>query len=458
MARALHTTRWLRAKAADYPKIVALLAVNALVGFIAIIYGFDSAIPLSWRNATSHMASIVTLTGLIGLLLATCRPKFWLGSSALPSWLAPALCLGQVGLSIFFNLPTWLAIPAIVLAFLGATFLGLRVGPGAATFWSIGWGVALWVGSILAHPVASGSADMLPVIEHAIDVFRAGGNPYVADYRAITENPFFYPPMQWLVFLPARVLGIDIRVISLLSAGMMLALVELFRRSFKQSLRAGAYPLMLSPLALPMMQSGQVWPYWLAMLCMMLFILRNQLAWGASVAALAIGMRQTALLPVAAIFAALIGRTTLVTLMGATLAGVATLAVTIAPFASSAASWHVMLVDGPRLALVQAHLQGNPANQIAASNLLDWAGLSNCSTWVEAALGLLTVVLTRRAMRFGIAPALAVAGLGYALTVSANPYLHRYYYVAGLLLAGVALVAAHNPNHLRFQTNVAETA
>jgi hypothetical protein len=37
-------------------------------------------------------------------------------------------------------------------------------------------------------------------------------------------------------------------------------------------------------------------------------------------------------------------------------------------------------------------------------------------------------------------------GLGYALAVSFNHYVFRYYYIAGLLLAAIGLTATRDPS------------
>ena len=187
----------------------------------------------------------------------------------------------------------------------------------AAIGWAMAIGFALYVGSILMITDYGSRADMLPFIAHAIDIFLTGRDPYTADFSHITKNPFFYPPAQWLAFLPAQAFGIDLRIVNLLSAAAMVALVEWRARRGEAALRAGVYPIMLSPLTLPMMYTGQIWPYWLATLCLGLLALRGRWAWAALVAAIAIGLRQTALAPTAALAASLIGHLRSVSLLRA---------------------------------------------------------------------------------------------------------------------------------------------
>ena len=95
------------------------------------------------------------------------------------------------------------------------------------------------------------------------------------------------------------------------------------------------------------------------------------------------------------------------------------------PFVHSRAAFEMILVQGPRIALDLAHAQGNPANQVAASNLLEWLGLDAWDIRIEAAVTVLTMATAWLAARRGIRAALAVAELGYALAVSFNPYVFR---------------------------------
>jgi hypothetical protein len=111
------------------------------------------------------------------------------------------------------------------------------------------------------------------------------------------------------------------------------------------------------------------------------------------------------------------------------------------PFVVAPGALDALFVSGPAQALHQAQLQGNPGNQIAMSNILSWLGLARWNSWVEIGLALATAFAARLALRNGLWAMLAVAGIGYALTISFNPYLHRYYYVAGLLLIGIGLAA-----------------
>jgi hypothetical protein len=409
---------------------------------MAVVYGFDYALPLVWRGVVFRLATLAVLGGFAGALWmamhTTWRRRDW-------SRLAALLCGCELTLSLFFALPTRLALTAIGALALLLAFLWRWLGAGAVVVAAVAVGFMVYVVSIAVVPIDPIHADMLPFIGHAIDVWRAGGDPYTADFSGITANPFLYLPAQWLVFLPARALGVDLRVVNLLSAAAMIGLVEWRARRGQPELRAGVYPVMLSPLLLPMMYSGQVWPYWLVILGLALLLLRGRWAWAGGAAGLAIGFRQTALLAGGALVVGLFHRLPLRVWLGALVAAAAALGFSTAPFIASFASVRAMLLFGPSRALALAHEMGNPANQIASSNLLQAVGLARFDLGLEALAGLAAMLVAHRAARHGVRPVLVAAGLGYALAVSANPYLFRYYDLAGLLLAGVGLTAEREP-------------
>jgi hypothetical protein len=428
-------------------RVVSLLVLHALFSLMIVVYGRDFTFPEAWRGEIMRASAIVFSAGIIGLLVFSLRPQGWTNKPAPWMPLAALLCHVQLLPTLFFALPRPFALPAIGLAALGGAILQWTFGSLAAIAWAMAAGFTLYIGTILSVPPDTPGADMLPFIAHAIDVFRSGQSPYLADYSSIDDNPFFYPPAQWLIFLPARVAGVDLRVVNLLSAGAMVLLVEWRARSGETSLRAAVYPIMLSSLVLPMMHSGQVWPYWLTILALALCVLEERWIGAAVVAAMAIGVRQTAIIPAAVLLMALAVRQAPARTIAALAAGAATLAVTAVPFL---ASWEVLkafLITNPGRALANHH--GNPDNQIALSNVLNRIGLELWDSRVEAMTALLAVSLAWLAAKRSMRSVLTVAGLGYVLTVSFNPYLHRYYYVAGFLLAAIAFTAEREPAQAR---------
>jgi len=418
----------------------ALLLVNILVVLLAATYGFDHLWSPTWRDGIYRVVSFVWLVSLGGLLGVTLLGTFRPVERNKLDQLGACCCIVQVSLTLFFHLPTRAALPAIcALAFCSRGF-ARRAGAPRIMQGAMIVGLLIYVAALASSPLEASRADMLPVIMQAIDSFLAGSDPYTLDYRAITANPFFYPPSQWLIFLPVRIAGLDLRLLNLLSLAAMVALVEYQARRGRSGLRAGIYPVLLSPLVYPMMLAGQVWPYWLCILGFATLVLRERWISAAAVIAFAIGMRQTAILPAGAALVGMLTRGEPIIWARALLAALAVLLAAFVPFIiASPTALHLMFVEGPRQALVNAHLQGNPGNQVALSNWTDWLGWATWDSRVEAAFAFATVPLSRLAARRDPQCLLTVAGLCYAITIAANPYLHRYYYVAGLLLCVAGL-------------------
>jgi hypothetical protein len=421
----------------------ALVLIHLIFAMMAIVYGFDYAWPAALRHAVYLAASVATVAGFAAALGIALFPRFQGDTPA--DWMpvGAALCVAELTLTVFFHLPTRWAVAALLALWVALALLARWLGAAAVMGAALCLGFLIYAATILCTPFSAMGADMLPFITHALEVFLAGGDPYVADYSAITGNPFFYLPAQWLVFLPPYLLGIDLRIVNLLSAAAMVILVEWRVRAGHSGLRTGVYPLMLSPLVLPMMYAGQIWPYWLAILAAAMLLLEARWIWAAAALALAIGIRQTALVGAAAVVVGLIGRIPVRALVLAVVVGVGTLLLTILPFVSSRHAVGVILIDGPAKALALANAAGNPADQIASSNLMQFFGLQAQDLPAEALLGLLAMLVARAVGREGVRPLLIAAGLGYALTISANPYLFRYYYIAGVLLATIGLTAQH---------------
>src|SRR5207302_7463786 len=102
---------------------------------------------------------------------------------------------------------------------------------------------------------------------------------------------------------------------------------------------------------------------------------------------------------------------------------------------------NVMLVDGPRRALAAVNAMQDPLPQIAASAVINHFGPDRFDTWIEACVAVAFLPVAWLAARRGIQHLLCAAGIMYTVTIAFNPYLHRYYYVAGLLLFTIGICA-----------------
>ena len=91
-------------------------------------------------------------------------------------------------------------IVALTIAFAGITLLAVVAFKLLAT--------------VFAGPLDPNRGDMLVIIEHAISLFREGGNPY-SIHKVPWDAPLSYGPVLWLPFVVPHVLRIDLRVITL---------------------------------------------------------------------------------------------------------------------------------------------------------------------------------------------------------------------------------------------------
>src|SRR6185437_1271818 len=186
------------------------------LGLVALTYGFQFAYPATLRDTIFRAVSALFIVLLLSLLALTFGSRrAW----RLPVKLDQAtavFCLFQLGLTLFLALPSRKAVLAIGLLLMIAAFLGKRLGALPVIAWAMACGWAVYAGSLFFVPFDAQSGDMLLFIEHALDVFRMGGDPYTADFGGIDANPFFYLPLQWLIYLPVRVLGGDLRIVNLL--------------------------------------------------------------------------------------------------------------------------------------------------------------------------------------------------------------------------------------------------
>ena len=115
-----------------------------------------------------------------------------------------------------------------------------------------GWGIYILDGLVVAiallfsvksalliysHPIYCQSADMLPMVRQAGEIFLAGGNPFQATYCP-WGLPFTYLPMLLTSYLPVIALKIDIRFLSLLSFVLLVLLIYNYHKRKGHPLRA----------------------------------------------------------------------------------------------------------------------------------------------------------------------------------------------------------------------------
>jgi len=419
--------------------LAVLCLLNALLSLLVIVYGFDYAYPAEWRFAIYRGASVIFLAGLAALAILSPRAIRGPDADLVQIERAGTLfCAWQLALNLFFHLPTVTAIAAILVlaAVIAACFHRII----KSAYWAA---FATWVACALYymrhHPLGEG-ADMLPFITHAISVAAHGGNPYTADYSSITDNPFYYLPYQWLLYFPAWLIGCDLRVINVICAVACVLVIEIAAGRIAR-LPAFLYPFLLCSFTIPMMVEGELWPYWLCILSVALLLLRGRVRAGVVVLAITVGIRQTALVPLAVIMVMLLGQmhlrawlrlSVLVGLAGGIMPVIATLA-------WGPSMWRTILIDGPRIGAAKSLLIHNPLNQIGASNFVAYAGLSQRASLIQAAMAVLLLGVAFLYAGRGNKNLLCCTGLIYTVVMSFNPFIHVYYYLSGLMIFAAGL-------------------
>ena len=145
---------------------------------------------------------------------------------------------------------------------------------------------------------------MLPVIAWADRTFLHGLNPYFEDYTSVTPGPFFYLPLQWLVYLPFVALHLDLRLLNLASVFGTIGLYLLLWRDIPR--RWTGFALLLALIAsrpsTEMVYQGEVWPLWFMVSAFAVAFYRQRLRLAAVVLGLLLACNQTTL-----VLAALVG-------------------------------------------------------------------------------------------------------------------------------------------------------
>lgn len=86
-------------------------------------------------------------------------------------------------------------------------------------------GTLLRVHAIDHHECHAAHRDMLPLVQYACEAFLDGRNPYTVLFWANHDLPLTYLPVMWLTYLPALVLGADIRWTSIVATVVIAVLV-----------------------------------------------------------------------------------------------------------------------------------------------------------------------------------------------------------------------------------------
>jgi Glycosyltransferase family 87 len=418
------------------------LALLALLLLLHGAYSITPDITPTLRNLAFPAGSVVLAVLLLGCwlfwrpLFASPRP---VARAAEPDLADALLPIVMIVSAAYFSLPNRLAL-ALILGFVavqGAILFGGRLrlsvaASGAALFGAFAIVVARTTINHLG-------ADMLPVTAWADRVFLHGLNPYFEDYTSVTPGPFYYLPLQWLIYLPFVALHLDLRLLNLVAMLGMVALYLLLWRDIPRPWSGLAVLLVLiaSRPSTEMIYQGEVWPLWFMVSAFVVAYYRRRWWLAAVLLGLLLACNQTTL-----VLAALLGVWQLrsgaswrITL-GLGMVILAVYAAIVFPFARGIVAFiDQNYIALPHLAGVMSeHTYHNSITQVSLVNVLARLHLMALRGPLQLAIGITAMAVLALRRRTTPREFLAVCALTYLVAIGLNVQVWKYYYVQGLVL------------------------
>jgi hypothetical protein len=425
-------------------KIYLLAGLLGAVGIVTVAYGFAYRFsgPALFRYfEVWSWAFLLCLVALArGTLLFPTEPD---ARIELPRWITPLVTAATLLSSFYFWLPTRLALTAaIAVIVVCAGLYRLQRDRACIPFLLIA-GFALCCYAVARIPIDRNTADMLPVIADANNFLLSGHDPYAQTYT----NLFVYLPVQWLVFLPPVLAGIDPRSINLVGFAVVGLLIVWLVRSGRlhEVVLLGIGPIMLSRTSVEMILRGQVWPVWALLAGFAATLLSPGKFWPAILLGLLLATQQ----PMVAL-AALTGVWLLFHRGFASALRVTLIAATV--FAVIMAPWLILrptLLFDLYIRLPQVFAQNHVVDlswdlsEVSILDLLQNLGLKSVRAALQAATvvaGMLYLAVSRN-VRLGTF--LCTIGLVYLIAISLNVQVFKYYYYPGFLLLATGLAVPH---------------
>ena len=344
--------------------------------------------------------------------------------------------------SVFFYADNPTALSAIGLSSFVVVMACTRFGFDTAAYLIIAAGLTLFCILLVAYPIDTNRADMLPIIEAAVEEYLRGRDVYAADYSRVTANPFIYLPLQWLVYVPFVAAEMDMRLLHvILAASTFLLFVAFLRQNLKQVLIIAFWPVLLSPVGASMFFDGQVWLFWFLIVAFLVALINERLVLAAITLGIILATRQTSLAIGAAVAIFMISRIPVKKYFFSTAVVVIVYLVLTLPFTGHAESFLSSLYFTSSATELNLMVNRNPMNQVALVNWVYVFGIESMRLIIQVGAGgcfLLLIFLTRNQ---GVANSLILTGVMYLVVISLNSQVFRYYYVPGLIIAsfGIAL-------------------
>ncbi len=413
--------------------------VLGIVAIIDVAYGFRYKIESNDTATYFRIWSCLFLACLLLLVRGLGLSRRSSPSLHITPWLTPAIIAAALVSTVYFSLPTPVALIAIGVIVAGCLITTAMGRPRACVVFLLAANVAMSALLMVLVTVDRSSADMLPVIADANAFLMSGTDPYTQTY----SNEFFYLPLQWLAYLPFVATHLDLRVLNLFClAFVSVWVVRLVDQGRLEPVALMAVaPILVSRSAIEMILRGQVWPYWWLVFAFSVSLLSRTWLTTAIVVGALLATQQTAIA-----IATLFGVYLVFTVGLATAARV--MAIALVVFGMVMLPWVILQPTLPsylyiKVQSVFAHAhQLEPQwdwSEVSVLNLLQAVGFGGARPLVQ--LGVLAggVVYLARTRNVGLRTFTCLTGLVYLCAMSLNVQVFRYYLYPGLLMIALGL-------------------
>ncbi len=419
--------------------------VLALVALLLLLHGAYSLTPdlppgprgVAFFAASVLLAALLTGYWLFWQKLFAVGPRPTPGGG--PDYADAALPILMIASAAYFSLPNRLALALVALFVVAQAALLARGKLRLSLLASGGVLLVAFVVVVARTSISHLGADMLPVTAWADRVFLHGLNPYFEDYTSVTPGPFYYLPLQWLIYLPFVALHLDLRLLNLASLLGVVGLYVLVWRDIPRPWTGFAVLLAViaSRPSTEMVYQGEVWPLWFLVSAFAVAFLRRRLVPAAVLLGLLLACNQTTL-----VLAALLGvhqlRTGRSWRETALLGGIVLVvyAAIVFPFARGVGAFidqnYIVL---PHLAgIMSERTYHNAITQVSLINVLTRLGLIGLRGPLQVGIGIIGMAVLALRRRTTTGDFLAVCALTYLVAIGLNVQVWKYYYIQGLVL------------------------
>ncbi|MDZ7752541.1 MAG: hypothetical protein U5S82_12910 [Gammaproteobacteria bacterium] len=430
----LSTDKWPAVLLASSPTVIVLL--------FAFFYGFSYRISGNFLFSYFLIASAaffgICLIVVLSILRSR-REKPHLRPDILNRMGAFAVWAVLSTTVYFYNgdayIPDKIAIPLVTIVFLGLLW---RTGAKSSIFFLTATGTALFCYATLDTNLDVKAANMLPIIQAGCADLAEGSNPFLALYPDIATAPLYYLPGTVIPYCPMVWLGQDIRWLNVLIFLVMLGILLSYQRFFRNPGVAAltTLPLLFSSMSFQMGYYGHVWMYWLAIVLLGLAWLkgRNHLVF--LLLGIALLTRQMGLFLIGMFSVILFARSGLAR---SVLHFILAIGIFLAGMMPILLFTEVALTDffygGIKTASNETHGDTiNPMDQVSLAGPFVHAGLRDHLLLIQAGVACVIFGLFMFSKNLDRGKLLVLTGVSYIFIIAFSAFLHRYFYVPGLLL------------------------